>query len=51
MVYYPKISTSIGLSWDDFHIFLQSETWTHPPASIVILFFYILFSFAKPLND
>ena len=39
-----NISTGLGLFWDDFpHKNIPSETWIHPPTSIVISDFWIFF--------
>ena len=44
-----NISTCIGLFRDDFPIILfPSETWTHPPTSIVSARIFVYF--AKPLS-
>ena len=34
-------STGLELFWDDFPKTIPSETWTHPPTSIVISDFFI----------
>ena len=50
MVYYSKISVSgLGIFWDDFQQQQNpSETWTHPPTSIVISDFLNCFSLQSP---
>ena len=39
-----NISPCIGLFWKDFPICFPSETWTHPPTSIVISDFWNIFT-------
>ena len=55
MVYYSKISAlGLGLFWDSLKK-NPSDTWTHPPTSIVgsdffVISDFVIFHFAKPLT-
>ena len=48
-IVHQTISTGLELFWDDFpHKKIQSETWTHPPTSIVNSDFWHFFTLQSP---